>query len=346
MRKSEPTMKATLHDVARLAAVSIKTVSNVIHNHPNVTEITRAKVLVAIETLSYSANLSARSLRTGRTNIISLVIPQLRNSYFTELADAMIISAEKYGLAVLIEQTSGDRDKELTILKNATRKFTDGVIYHPEGLSQGDAELTNVDYPLVLIGENIFNGPKDHVTMKNSEAAQAATQYLLSLGHTRIALIGAHKNEASGTARLRLRGYRSAIEAAGIKYDEDLIGYTTPWFRSNGSDVMNELLNRNKDFSAVFALNDLLAFGAMRALQEKGISIPGEISVMGFDNVDEDAYSLPSMTSMEPGKKEIAEMCVKTLVERISMGDGTQMPGREIEVGFQIVKRESTARKM
>jgi len=258
----------------------------------------------------------------------------------------VIVAAEKYGLTVLIEQTRGDRNKELAILKNAERNLTDGMIFSALGLGQGDVELMNVGYPLVLIGENIFDGPKDHVTMKNVEAARAATEYLIGLGHTCIAVIGAHRDAINGSARLRLRGYRNALEAAGIEYDEGLIGYTTPWFRSDGAEVMDELLTRDKDFSAVFALNDLLAFGAMRALQEKGISIPGEISVMGFDNLDEAVYSLPSMTSVEPGKKEIAEMSVKTLVERIDMDDEKQILGREIEVGFEILKRESTARKM
>lgn len=338
-------MKTTLHDVARLAGVSIKTVSNVIHNHPNVTEKTKKKVTAAIDELSYSPNLSARSLRSGKTNVIGLVIPELRNSYFTELADSVISAAEKFGLTVLIEQTRGDRNKELQVLENAKRNLVDGMIYSALGLGQDDAELTNVNYPLVLVGENIFNGPKDHVTMKNIEAARAATEYLIGLGHTRIAVVGAHEGEIIGSAGLRLRGYREALEAAGIEYDEDLIGYTTPWFRFNGATVMSELLARTRDFTAVFALNDLLAFGAMRVLQEAGISVPEDVSVMGFDNLDEAAYSIPSLTSLEPGKSAIAETAVLTLVERMSMQDPSEVPSREIEVDFEIVERESTARK-
>jgi DNA-binding LacI/PurR family transcriptional regulator len=339
-------MKATLHDVALLAGVSIKTVSNVIHKHPNVTEKTSTKVLAAIESLSYSPNLSARSLRSGKTNVISLIIPELRNSYFTELADSVIDAAEKHGLTVLIEQSRGDRSKELVLLENARQNLVDGVIFSPLGMDQKDVKLTNVNYPLVLIGERIFRGTKDHVTMKNIEAARAATNYLIGLGHSRIAVVGAHVGEVIGSGGLRLRGYVEALEAAGIEYDERLIGYSDPWFRSHGSDSMKGLLDRNIDFSAVFALNDLLAFGAMRALQEKGLSIPHDVSVIGFDNLDEAVYSVPSLTSVEPGKKQIAEMAVETLVERIGMKDHPPMLGREIEVEFQIVERESTARKM
>lgn len=338
-------MRTTLHDVAKLAGVSIKTVSNVIHEHPNVTEKTRTRVLAAIKDLDYAPNLSARSLRSGKTNVIGLAIPELTNSYFTELANSVIMTAEEYGLTVLIEQTKGDRGKELQVLENAKRNLVDGMIYSPLGLVQEDAELTGVGYPLVLVGENIFNGPKDHVTMRNVEAARAATEYLIGLGHRRIAVIGAHRGEIIGSAGLRLRGYTDALAAAGIPFDENLIGYSAPWFRSNGAQVMNELLDRGVDFTAVFALNDLLAFGAMRVMQEAGISIPKDVSVIGFDNLEEAKYSIPSLSSVEPGKREIAEKAVKTLVERMGNGEHSQIPAREIEVEFEIVQRESTAIK-
>jgi DNA-binding LacI/PurR family transcriptional regulator len=335
----------TLHDVARAAGVSIKTVSNVIHSHPNVTEKTRSKVQAAIDQLKYSPNLSARSLRTGKTNVIGLVIPELTNSYFTELADSVISAAERYGLTVLIQQTKGSRGKELQVLDDAKRNLVDGLIFSPLGLGQEDAALTDVNYPLVLVGENIFNAPKDHVTMQNIEAARAATEYLISLGHRKIAVLGAHEGEIIGSAGLRLRGYREALEAAGIEYDERLIGHSAPWFRANGAETMKEILASGVEFSAVFAFNDLLAFGAMRVLQEAGISIPKDVSVMGFDNLDEANYSLPSLTSVEPGKQAIAEKAVATLVERIGNGEVSELPAREIEVDFEIIERESTDTK-
>jgi DNA-binding LacI/PurR family transcriptional regulator len=336
-------MRTTLHDVAKAAGVSIKTVSNVIHDHPNVTPKTKEKVQAAIKALSYSPNLSARSLRMGKTNVIGLAIPELLNSYFTELANFVITAAEEKGLTVLIEQTKGDREKELQILDHAQRNLVDGMIYSPLGLHQEDAELTKVSYPLVLVGENIFNGPNDHVTMKNVEAAKAATEYLIKLGHRRIAVIGAHKGEVIGSAGLRLTGYTQALEEAGIEYDEELVGYSAPWFRSNGAEVMTEMLERTRDFTAVFALNDLLAFGAMRVMQEHGISIPGDVSVLGFDNLEEAKYSIPSLSSLEPGKEAIAQKAVATLIERMNLEDMGSIPAREIEVDFEIIERESTA---
>lgn len=338
-------MKTTMHDVAKMAKVSIKTVSNVLHEHPNVTDKTRDRVLSAIEQLDYSPNLSARSLRSGRTNVIGLAIPELTNSYFAELANNVIINAEEFGLTVLIEQTNGDRKKEIQILEKAKRNLVDGMIYSPLGLVQDDVELIAVPYPLVLVGENIFNGSKDHVTMRNVEAARAATEFLINLGHRRIAVIGAHQGEVIGSAGLRLRGYSEALEAAGIEYDENLIGYISPWFRSDGAAVMRDLLASKVEFTAVFALNDLLAFGAMRVMQEANISIPKDVSVIGFDNLEEANYSIPSLTTIEPGKQEIAQKATATLVQRMAKSEKNRISPREIEVEFAIVERESTAIK-
>jgi DNA-binding LacI/PurR family transcriptional regulator len=135
---------ATLHDVARLAGVSIKTVSNVINDYPHIRPTTRERVETAIAELGYQPNLSARSLRSGRTGVIALALPELGLSYFAELADAVIRAAEQRGLTVTIEHTGGDRDRELEVLRSPRRKLGDGLIFSPLGMSQDDVELTAV----------------------------------------------------------------------------------------------------------------------------------------------------------------------------------------------------------
>lgn len=332
-------MAATLHDVARLADVSIKTVSNVINDFPHVRPATREKVQAAIETLGYQPNLSARSLRSGRTGVITLALPELSLSYFAELADSVLAAAAARGLTVLIELTGGDRDRELEMLHSPRRKLSDGLLFSPLGLGQDDVDLVAMTYPMVLLGERIFGGPADHVTMQNVEAGRAATEYLLSLGRTRIAVVGAHKGEIIGSAGLRLRGYRDALEAAGIPLDDSIIGYTDLWHRSNGATSMRALLASGAKFDAVFGLNDTLALGAMRVMQEAGIVIPTDVAVVGFDNLDEGAYSLPSLTTIDPGREQIANTAVETLLTRIADGS---IAAREIMADFSIVAREST----
>lgn len=339
-------MAATLHDVARLAGVSIKTVSNVVNDSAAVRASTRERVLAAIGELDYRPNLTARSLRSGRSGVIGLAVPELRLSYFAELADSVMKAAERRGLTVLIEQTNGDRERELEMLRSPSRRFTDGLIFSVLGMGNDDAELLRVDYPLVILGERVFNGPADHVTMRNVEAARAATEHLLALGRRRIAVIGAHLGEVIGSAGLRFAGYREALDAAGVPFDPALVGYTTLWHRANGAETMRELLRSGVQFDAVFAFNDTLALGAMRVIQEAGLVVPDDVAVIGFDNLDETAYSIPALSTIDPGREEIAERAVEVLQRRIRerLGRETSVrPPEEIDAEFAVVARESTA---
>lgn len=333
-------MTVTLRDVADLAGVSFKTVSNVVNNHPHVSTATRAKVERAIAELGYRPNRSARSLRSGRTGAIGLAVPELSLAYFAELADEVITVAEERDVVVLIEQTGGDPARELEVLNGARRQMTDGLLFSPLGLGNEDAAALEVGFPLVLLGERIFDGPVDHVTMENVDAARAATEHLLAGGRRRIAVIGAHEGEVIGSAGLRLSGYRSALEAAGIPYDDALIVDAGPWHRRNGAEAMRLFLERGVDFDAVFALNDELALGALRVLREREFRVPEQVAIIGFDDVDEAQYSLPSLTTVDPGRREIARLAVELLLARIDGSDAR--PPQQVRSHFRIVAREST----
>ncbi len=333
-------MAATLHDVARVAGVSFKTVSNVINNHPHVRDTTRARVEEAIAALGYRPNLTARSLRSGHTGAITLALPQLSLPYFAELADSVIESAAKHGLVVLIEQTGADRGRELEVMASPRLKMSDGLIFSPLELGQEDVDLIKAEVPIVLLGERIFNSKSDHVTMQNVAAARAATEHLLSLGRTRIAVVGAHQGEVIGSAGLRLRGYREALADRNIPYDDGIVAYVRDWHRSNGAAAMHDLLDRGATFDAVFGLNDTLAQGAVRVLQEAGYRVPDDVAVIGFDDLDETRYTLPTLSTVDPGRGEIAETAIRLLMERIKNPDAG--PPREVESAFRVVPREST----
>ncbi|MTE24761.1 LacI family DNA-binding transcriptional regulator [Microbacterium sp. ZXX196] len=333
-------MPATLKDVAREAGVSIKTVSNVIHDYPHIRPDTRDRVERAIAALGYTPNQTARNLRSGRTGVIGLALPDLALSYFAELAAAVIAAAERRGLAVQVEQTGGTRERELALLGAARVKMTDGLIFSPLEMGQDDAGALAVDYPLVLLGERIFGGPADHVTMHNVEAARAATDFLLDSGRRRIALVGAHEGEVIGSAGLRLRGYREALEGRGLAVDEALIAPAGEWHRVDGLHATRRLLASGARFDALFALNDTLAFGALRALDEAGLEVPADVAVVGFDDIDEAAYSIPTLTTVDPGRAWIAERAVDALIERIADPDAAP---RELLADFRVIERESAS---
>ncbi|MBN9182596.1 MAG: LacI family DNA-binding transcriptional regulator, partial [Microbacterium sp.] len=200
-------MTSTMHDVARIAGVSVKTVSNVINDHPHVRPATRDRVLEAIEQLGYRPNLSARGLRSGKTGIIGLAVPELRENYFAELADAVIRVAGSRGLGVVVEQTGGDRDAELRSISGARLRFTDGILFSPLVTATELLEMrAGRSIPLVLLGEHDFDGRYDHVAIDNERAAYDATAHLVSLGRRRIAAIGAQPQEDYATPRKRTAG--------------------------------------------------------------------------------------------------------------------------------------------
>lgn len=336
-------MATTLHDVARLAGVSAKTVSNVVNDYPHIKASTKERVLQAIAELGYRPNLSARGLRSGRSGVISLIIPDLRNSYFAELADAVMHAADERGLSVLIETSGGDRAREAELLRGARLRAVDGVLY--SALQLGDDDLSIVDevtIPMVLLGERMFSAPHDHVTMRNTEGIRAATAHLLAQGRTRIVAFGAHRADIVSSASLRLAGYRAALDEAGVAFDQALVRDVGAWNRLNGALGMRALLDQGVPFDGIVAFNDALALGAMRVLSEHGVGMPREVSIIGFDDIDEGRYSLPSLSTIAPGREQIARTAVDMLVERIA-GDDADVPPRRVFADFELVQRESTS---
>ena len=335
-------MTPTIHDVARLAEVSIKTVSNVLNDYPHIRPATKQRVLNAIEALDYRPNLSARGLRSGRTGLVSLIIPNLRQAYFAELADVVMAAAEAEGLSVIIAQSGADRDRELSLLRGPRMQMVDGILFSALALSERDHDLLDqIRAPMVLLGERILHGPKDHVTMRNTEGVRAATEHLVEQGRRRIVALGADPAQGPGSAALRLEGYREAVEAAGLAFDPELVVEVVGWFRSTGAAAMRAFLQRGIAFDAVVAFNDAIALGAMRVMQEAGLSIPDDVAVIGFDNIDETGYTLPALSTVDPGREEIAEVAVRYLKERIETGSAV-LPPREHLSAFTVVQRESS----
>ena len=330
-------MAATLSDVAKIAGVSIKTVSNVIHEYPHVRPETQRRVLEAITKVNYRPNLNARNLRTGRTGVIGLIIPTLRNPYFAELAEAVIDVADQHGISVLIEQSNlrdGDQPE-----RAAKAQLVDGVLFSSLGPGREDAGL----YAQVAsgTGRRDANLPADHVTMRNTDAVRAATAHLIERGCTRIAALGTRPGDVSGTASLRLLGYQQALVAAGIPLDPSLLRTAETWTRFHGAAATQALLADGVRFDGIVSFNDSLALGAIRVLGQAGIRIPEDVCVIGFDDLDESRYSLPALTTISPGREQIATLAVEMLLERIGARDVVIAP-RDFTVPFTLILREST----
>lgn len=337
----------TIRDVAQLAGVSIKTVSNVLNGYPYIRPETRERVTKAIRELDFHVNVSARNLSRGRTGAIALVLPALRGVYFAELADAVMREAAKVGLTVLIEQTNDERERELRVLDGSYRSMVDGVIYSPLALGERDVELFDVDFPLVLLGERVFGAPVDHVTMHNVDGARAATEHVIGLGARRIVPLGAKDDPSPSSGTLRLQGFRQALEAQGLEFDPRAVIGVPDYFHSTGAATMVEILDRGYRPDAVVAFTDTLALGALATLVDRGLRVPEDVLLLGFDNIEETRYSRPPLTTVDLGRDAIAAEAVALLEERIRLRlDGVakddQPAPRKVVVDYRLVAREST----
>ncbi|MDX3605725.1 MULTISPECIES: LacI family DNA-binding transcriptional regulator [Streptomyces] len=311
----------TLKDVAERAGVSIKTVSNVVRNAPRVSEATRSRVLAAVGELGYRPNPSARRLRTGRSGLIALAVPDLGTPYFAELAHHVGREASSRGFTVLIEETRGDACEELRLATGVGASLLDGVILSPLRVSPGDLAPVADEFPLVLLGERDYGSGQvvaDHVLIDNVAAAREATAHLASLGHTRIGAIGADE-QRSATSRQRLEGFQQALHEAGLTYDPRLAARVGEFDRTNGLAAMRRLLELPAAArpDAVFCFSDLLAVGARRALYEAGLDVPADVALAGVDGSGEALYATPSLTSVVPDKAVIAALAVDCLAARI-----------------------------
>lgn len=329
----------TIRDIAQAAGVSPMTVSNVLNNHPQVRETTRERVLQTIDELGYRVNVAARNLRRGRTRTIGFAVPELDRPYFGDLATRVVAEAERHGLHVVIEETSASRDNELGALAHSRVRMYDGLILSAVGLGSRDADLLAVDFPMVILGERIFDGPVDHVAMPNVDGAAAAVHHLHERGCRRIAAVFAGTVADVSMSTLRREGYRRAHEELDLPLDAEL----SLWIPTLDLDVARAAVGRaiadGVRFDGIFCPTDYIAIAVIRALSDAGIRVPDDVKVIGFDNSALAGYLTPSLSSIDTDTDLVARTAVRLLVARI---DGDAAEPVEFVPPFRIVAREST----
>ena len=329
----------TLRDVADLAGVSPRTVSNVVNGYAKVSAATREKVERAIAVLDYRPNVLARNLATGRSGQIAVVVPYLDTPYFAELLQAIIPAARTSGYNVLIDQTDGDRRHEGELIGRGSRGFLfDGMIISPLGLSQPDLAVRDPALPLVVLGERRSDGTFDHVGIDDVAASCDAVAHLIAIGRRRIAAIGDQPYATGEAAQLRTKGFRAAHAAAGRPVDESLIIRTARFNRADGAAAMARLLDRDDPPDAVFCYSDLVASGAIHTLLGRGLRVPEDVAIIGYDDIEDGRYTRPTISTISPDKAAIARLAVQRLMLRIA----GPVPGIELLVQHRLIPREST----
>ncbi|WP_425430420.1 LacI family DNA-binding transcriptional regulator [Diaminobutyricimonas aerilata] len=329
-----------MHDVARHAGVSQRTVSNVVNNYKHVSPEMRRRVEASLEALGYRPNVAARQLRGGRTGTVTLAIPDFKERYFVDLAEAVVERAAEIGQRVLIETTAGDAARERALLATGGGQLTDGLVIAARTIEPEDDDLVRAGFPVVVIGDRESVGGVDHVGIPNRPAARAAVEHLLTIGRRRLAVLGGPSNPPHIFA-LRRSGVDEALEAAGLAPDV-VLEIPVGWGRVAGERAMDELLSAGGVLpDGIFAMNDSVAMGAMRSLQRAGVRVPDDVAIVGFDDIWESAHALPSLTTISASYRETAVVALELIAEQFA-ARGAQREHQHRYVGFELKVRGST----
>ncbi|WP_037570662.1 LacI family DNA-binding transcriptional regulator [Phaeacidiphilus oryzae] len=336
-------MAARLKDVAAIAGVSVRTVSNVVSGAGQVAAETRARVLAAIEETGYRPNLAARNLRQGRTGLIGLAVPEIGSPYFGELAGLLIDAAQKRGWTVLIDQTAGQAERERNLLSGAAGPVLDGLIISPWSVTPDEIALHAERVPTVVLGEVEPGGAADHVAIDNVAAACEATRHLIAEGARRPAALGLQPHLHNRTAPLRLKGYHQALREARMAPAPEREAVVESLHRADGHRAMNALLDLPEPPDAVFCFTDELALGALHAARARGLRSPHDLLVVGFDDTEDGRYHAPTLSTVAPDKREIAERALLLLAARIQ-GWQAGLDSQHVTARHRLVVRESSTR--
>jgi DNA-binding LacI/PurR family transcriptional regulator len=327
---------ATMQDVADLLNVSKQTVSAVVNEKPGITEETRARVLAAIEQVNYRMDLRARSLRTGRTHTVALFVTDISSPVLGRMASAVEERLYEGCYNLVLYNTHDDLARERFYVDSILQRAVDGVMFvSARDESTALEKLQAAGIPVVVVDRvpQRYAGPA--VVLDNTGAGRLGADHLLSLGHVRCVHVGGPA--AVHIARERLAGFCAGLAARGFTPVD--VEQAEDWHVDSGYVAMQRLLRRCGDFTAVFCAGDLLAIGAMRALREAGRAIPGDVSVMGLDDIELGAYLAPPLTTVSQSSAEMGTLGVELLLDLLA---GEELATPRIVVEPRLVVREST----
>lgn len=346
------TEKVTITEVARLAGVSISTVSNLLNGRSQrMRPATKTRIVDAIEKLDYTPNQAARQLKTGHSPIIGLIVPSVANPFYGIFARHIEAAALKCGYQVLLGNSERDPEREKRYAEELWGYGVRGIIYGSSLVEYSHLENLIAKGLHVVAFERSTQSddqmPIDSVGTDNYLASRLATKHLLSLGHKRIGFLSGPIRTVSRMERLE--GYKKALEEADLEANPDLIWDIAPNGGSYGdADAValgrqgtQELLSRVNPPTAIFAINDMFAFGAYAGAQDLGLSIPSDLSVVGVDDITLTEIVQPPLTTIRQPIEKIADMAIERLVARLQ---GTLMEGQGHQVlRPQLIVRSSTA---
>ncbi len=328
-----------MKDVAERARVSVSTVSHVLNGTRKVSEKTRGEVLAAVEELSYRPNLLAKGLKTRRTYTIGLLIPDIRNSFFTSVVRGVEDVALSRGYHLFLCNTDEDPEREDEYVRELARKRVDGLMVAPSARREADIRrLRGEGVPFVLVDRDVEGVDADVVGVDNRAGMRLIAEHLVGLGHQRMAMISGPLDKASGYERHL--GLRDALSDLGVELDDSLVRFGD--FRtSSGREGARELLSLSSPPTALITANNQMTLGALLTISEMGLDVPGDVSVVGFDDPEWAPLTGPPLTTVAQPTYEMGVKAARMLLDRIETELGAE--SRKLLLEPWLVVRESTA---
>ncbi len=330
---------ARIKDVAALAGVSLKTVTNVVHDRPYVRDETRARVQAAIEQLEYRPSLVGRQLQSGRSNMITLAVPRIDEPYLGTLAHQLIAAAAPRGFTVVMDETGGRPEREEQAARGYPGHDIDGVVYSPLALDPALMAQMSHATPMVLLGEPLPDSHADYVAIDNESSAREVVDHLVGQGRQRILFLGGQPDRWTGVGELRAAAVQSHLQESGRPEAAAGVVTTGRFTREEGAQRIADELDRVRRCDALVCASDLLALGAIWALTRAGLRVPEDIAVVGWDNIEDGRYHAPGLTTVAPDLAALADKAMDALIARI---EGSQEPSASYLVGHRLIVRESS----
>lgn len=330
-------MGVSIKDIAKAASVSHSTVSRALSGSPLVKDETKALIKRIADEMGYSPHALARSLVTRRTQTVGVVVTTIADPFVSEIVRGLEETSQNHGYTIVLCNSNAEPRRELAAVKALREKRVDGIIITASRI--GDLYmplLEDFGVPIVLINSQQTGKYVYSIGTDDRKGGMLATEHLLSLGHTRIGYIASPNNVSSSLARLE--GYRAALEARGLRFDPVLVadGDGGP---AAGAEAATKLAGHSDRPTALFCYNDLTAIGAIRALDDMGLDVPGDISVVGYDDIPLVEYLNPPLTTIKQRKYDMGCMAMDMLLSLLGGAQDVQ----DIAIEPILIHRKSTA---
>jgi DNA-binding LacI/PurR family transcriptional regulator len=335
-------MTVSIKDIAKSAGVSHSTVSRALSDSPLVSPETKARIQRLAREMGYSPDAQARSLVIGKTQTIGVVVTTIIDPFIAEIVEAVERRAHEHGYSVILASSGAEPEREIAAVEMLRSKRVDAVIVTSSRVGAlYQAHLDRLGAPVVLINSRSeqAGGYTFSVQVDNQHGGALATEHLIRMGHRRIAYVAGAANHSDDIERVS--GYRRALDEAGIGFDSDLVVRGTGRVEG-GERALPEILDQDNAASAVFCYNDMTAIGLLRAARSFGVRIPGELAVVGFDDIPFAAYISPSLTTIAQPKEDMGKRAVEMALALMSEEDSDPSAYTNVVVRGRLVVRESS----